>query len=243
MELRYVGCPYPPGTPNYHEWPHLKVDEIYDVAEIFEMEGHVMVRRPGEKRWPAPGSHLFGLHPEWFDSTSTPIPIVSCGYHYNEFLHDFYGVLLDHPELVDTIGKLRDIDVPDVDMDEDFATWQKREAVSLPENGALRLYELLSLPVPPSFGVFKHVHLADERIGSPFAYAGAFLAELARGDVSTRTFSEQLGLLLYALEIDGFEVTEIDMSFWQGTDGGDRLINAPGGKLVYGTNNPPDMLD
>lgn len=242
MILKYVGCPEPPDSPRYYELPGLVIGGEYEIAEIFEMEGHVMVQRPGETRWPCPGSPVFGIHPEWFEPTKAPIPIVSCGFRYHDYLCDFFGVILDRPEYVDVVGRLKQVDCPDED--EEFDDWQRREAPDFSTDTALALYEFLRLPVPVDFGVCKYVFLADGKVNSPFAYAGAHLAALARHRVTTDEFGQRLGQLLYSLEIRGFEVADIDLGYWEGTRGGDRLINAsPDGGLIYGTDNLPEMLD
>lgn len=226
------------GSPQYRasSVQPIEIGEAYEVAEIFEMEGHLMVRKPGEDRWPVPGSQGFGWMPEWFEPTEKPIPIISCGFRFNDFLTDFFGVILG-PEQVEVVRALKDVSDPDDD--EEFEVWRAREVAELPLEAAQNLFELMQLPVPLHFGAFQHVFLADEPLKSPFGFVGTFLAELARDDVSKDVVGEHLGRLLYSLEIRGFEVAEINLRFWEGT-GGDRLINAPpDGRLVYGTHSEP----
>lgn len=242
MILRYRGCPYPPGSKRHYELPHLDVGREYEVAEIFEMEGHVMARTPGTERWPAPGEPTFGIHPEWFAPTSETIPIVSCGFRYDDFLVGLYGVLLHERHQIEMVKQLKTIDLPDDH--ETFDAWRSRELREWRRERAEALHALLTLPVPTHFGSMRHVFLCEERVsGDSFAYVGAFLNDLARRDVSRRVYGESLDRLLSVLEVRGSVVREIEASFWQGTRGGMRLINAPpDGRLVYGTDNPPDFL-
>lgn len=243
MILTYRGCPQQPGTRWHHELAQMEVGRQYEVAEIFEMEGYVMARPPEAKRWPVPGTPAFGIQPEWFDATNEPLPIVSCGFYYNDFLRNFYGVVLEDPREVEAIAHLKGVEPPDDE--ENFDDWQARELDDASPAVARALYQLMLLPVATDFGVFRHVHLAEEVSRDTFAYAGAFLDALARFDVTRHDYSEALGRLLNALEIPSFEVSEIDTAFWQGTRGGKRLINAKAdGTFIYGTENPPNfMLD
>lgn len=246
MILTFRGCPDPPGSRWYYELPHMEIGGEYEVAEIFEMEGHVMARRPGADRWPVPGMPAFGIHPEWFAPTDEPIPIVSCGFYYNDYLEHFYGVLMWEPRRIEAVEHLSEVDLPDDE--EGFEQWRSRAVGRASIEVAQALYELLDSPVPTEFPIFRDVFLAHDIAGHRIACeklgaAGAFLHDLARQDVSRHDYSETLGRLLNALEIPSFEVEEIDLGFWQGTGGGRRLINAPpGGRLIYGTENPPDFM-
>jgi len=237
--LRYRGAP--PNAPRRRESPDLLIGAEYEVAEIFEMEGHLMARPPGETRWPGPHQPRFGIPPEWFEPTPQPIPIVSCGYVYCDFLSDFHGAILTRKEALDAVQQLNSFDPPDED--EEFDDWNQRAGCAMRADGAAALFNLLTLPTPTHFGVFRHILGADRPVGRTFAYAGTFLADLARDDVSANDYGEHLGNLLVTLEIGGFEIETTTLNFWQGTGGGDRLINAPpDGRLIYGTDNPPDML-
>ena len=219
----------------------MEIGRQYEVAEIFEMEGYVMARLPGTDRWPVPGTSAFGIQPEWFEATDEAIPIVSCGFYYNDFLRHFYGVILEDPREVEAITHLKDAEPPDDE--ENFNDWQARGLNDASPAVARALFQLMLLPVATDFGVFRHVHLADGVSRNTFAYAGVFLDALARFDIARNEYSETLGRLLNALEIPSFEVEEIDVAFWQGTRGGKRLINAKAdGTIVYGTENPPDFM-
>jgi hypothetical protein len=236
--LRYVGCPYPPESGYWHALPGFVVGELYEVAEIYEMDGHLMVRAPGAARWPAPGEWGFGIHPEWFSPTSEPIPIISCGFYYNEFLIDFFGVTLQQRAHVDLVRLLDAVDYPEDD--ELFESWRARAAAALPPECAEPLFRLQHIRMPLHMGVAEQVFLADEGVGRSFAYVGTFLADLARRDMSRQMYAERLAPLLRAMGVQEFEIREVNLTYWQGTHGGDRLINAPpDGRLIYGTDNEP----
>lgn len=242
MRLKYRGFPDSPMTARYYAEAGLVVGEKYDVAEILEVEGHLMARPLGADPWPGPGHRLFGIPPQGFEPTPQPIPILSCGFRFNSHLMDFFGVLLTRPEGIAAVRALEAVDVPDED--EPFDDWAARACEELSPTAAEACFELFQLPVPCDMGVVRQVYLSDEPLPREFAYIGCYLAELARHDVSQSTFEECLGRVLYALELRGFEIGEISIRFWQGTGGGDRLINAPpDGRLIYGTLNEPDEDD
>jgi|GEM_PF-4728111 len=238
MVLKYLGCRDSASLAQYYEAAGLVVGQAYEVAEIFEAEGQLMVRPVGAERWPPPGHPFFGLQPEYFEPTDKPIPIVSCGFRHNSYLTDFLGALLTQPEHIELIRELERVDLPDEE--ERFARWVARAARDLSREAAQAYFELLKLPVPCDMGIIEQVYLVDEPLPERFAYIGCYLAELGRHDVRRATFETRLGDLLNALEIRGFEIGEIGLSFWQGTAGGERLINAPpDGRLIYGTLNQP----
>jgi hypothetical protein len=245
--LKFLGCPYPPGSPEYRspESYPLVAGEKYEVAEIYEAQEHLMVRPVGAARWPVPGDPWFGWHPEWFEPTAQPIPIVSCGFYYNTTLTGFYGVILQRAEHIELVRELDEVDWPNDD--EPFEEWHERAARALPFGAAELLYRLLEPHLLLCQDVYEHVFLADHHlgpVGPRFAYVGTFLQDLARHDVRKHEFGERLGEFLYAMGIQDFEVDEINFGFWQGTRGGDRLINAPpDGRCIYGTDNEPDSDD
>ncbi len=71
----------------------LTIGQRYEVAEIYEWPWRLMVRQPGETRWPAPGSPWFGWSADEFEDHTEPIPILRCGFeHIERFMH-FYGAL------------------------------------------------------------------------------------------------------------------------------------------------------
>src|SRR5512143_3076783 len=106
--LKFRGSPHPPNSPGYRapEQLPMEIGKAYEVAEIYEMEGHLMVREPGATEWPRPGSYRFGWHPDYFETSAEPIPIVSCGFEYNEFLTDFFGVILNRPPHIECVREL-----------------------------------------------------------------------------------------------------------------------------------------
>jgi hypothetical protein len=64
----------------------------YEVAEILEHPGHVMVRKPDGK-WPKPGEWYFAMHAdEYFESPRQGIPAFSCGFEYVDM--QFFGAIV-----------------------------------------------------------------------------------------------------------------------------------------------------
>jgi len=71
---------------------HIVAGRRYEIAEILEHPGHVMVQKPNG-RWPIPGEPYFAMHPdEYFESPKRSIPAVSCGYDYVEL--EFFGSII-----------------------------------------------------------------------------------------------------------------------------------------------------
>ncbi len=240
--LKFRGAPEPQDAYHLPAGLPLEAGKAYEVAEIYELEGFLMVREPGATRWPRPGSHHFGWHPHYFELSAVPIPIVSCGFEANKVLTNFFGVLFTRPEHVACVRALKAIALPDDE--EELDAWADRAAGDLPPERAEALFELLQLPALLQAGEFSQVFQADQPLGSRFAYLGWFLADLARAEVSRAQADDCLSRLIDVFDLSGVEVGELDVSFWQGTDGGDRLINAPpDGRLIYGTLNAPADQD
>lgn len=85
MKLRCIVAPNP-------ERSEIVVGCRYEVAEILELPGHAMVRKPNGK-WPKPGEFYFGMHADmYFESSPNGIPAVSCGYSLEE--PEFFGVVI-----------------------------------------------------------------------------------------------------------------------------------------------------
>jgi hypothetical protein len=237
MILRYRGCPDPPDSPHYHEFPHLVIGEKYEVAEIFEMDGHLMVRKPGQTRWPAPGEDGFGVHPEWFEYVDEPIPILSCGYEYNDTLCNYFGVLLDQPEHIEIVRALRRLEGPDDD--QTFETWNAREGAGFPEDAARALFDWLT-NYPYDFGWVSEALLVDPPVNVPFAFMGAYGDAVFRMDVRHADLKSCIDRVLRGFGIRDVEAGVIDCSYWRGTGKG-RLINpSTAEKFLYGINYERD---
>jgi hypothetical protein len=71
-----------------------KAGKFYEVAEILELPGHAMVRKPNGK-WPKPFEPYFAWHAdEIFEPSPNGIPAYSCGYRYEEL--EFFGTIVPH---------------------------------------------------------------------------------------------------------------------------------------------------
>ena len=57
-----------------------QLGKSYEVAEIYEWPWHLMVRNPGERRWPAPDNPWFGWSADEFETPAEPVPILRCGF-------------------------------------------------------------------------------------------------------------------------------------------------------------------
>lgn len=221
MLLKFLGHKHP--TP-------FEVGEVYDVAEIFEMPMHVMVRRPGEERWPVPGSPWFGWHPdELFERTDKPIEIISCGFFYNEYLSEFYGVLVRDAGHIETLRKLKELEYECPDNEDEVAAWEARVAAEFSVDVARALSRLDDSLICCEFGVFDNVFLAEEAgIGPSVGFAGCDLVAMGRMEISKALVRRTIEEFLEPLGIRGLEPRDHACGFWQGP-GGRRLISPPEG--------------
>lgn len=231
MILRYLGCPEPPESKHRYDLRGLAAGQRYEVAEIFEMPGHLMAREVGSPDWPAPGAERFGIHPEWFEAVDEAIPIVSCGFEYNDTLCDFFGVLLDGPEHVEVVRALQRLDGPDES--EPFSEWRERAAAALTQDAAMALFEWMQR-CPYDWGVVEDALLIDPPLRAPFAYLGAYGTAVLRMDVRHADLRTCIEGALHALGIRGVDARLQDCCYWRGT-GQARLVNArTPDKFLYG---------
>ena len=79
MILKYLG-PESHCDPPFKGSVPFQIGLPYEVAEILEMEQHLMCRVPGASKWPGPGDPMFGWHPELFEEPALPVEVLSCGY-------------------------------------------------------------------------------------------------------------------------------------------------------------------
>jgi hypothetical protein len=88
VNLRCINAPYKQtGRGQY-----LVAGKYYEIAEIMEMPGHAMARKPDGK-WPKPGDPYFAFHAD--DCFSVPkdgIPAFSCGYMCVD--EQFFGTII-----------------------------------------------------------------------------------------------------------------------------------------------------
>lgn len=126
MILRFLGEPDYPDQSLYEDpvCCPLRIGESYEVAEIYDWPGHVMVRKPGERSWPVPGSSWFAWHEEEFEIPKRPIPILRCGFYWNDYLSSYFGITVTEPEVVCRFRALDEVDCPDEG--EPFTAWHRR---------------------------------------------------------------------------------------------------------------------
>lgn len=213
------------------------VGEAYEVAEIFEHPWHLMVRNPGDAQWPKPGDPEFGWHPEFFVRTDKPIPIVACGYVYQDYLSDCFGVLLDDPEDVARVrgyDELEDVVVdrhekPWPQENESYDEWHARVGHEYPGLLAQCVYGLENLAIGvPAVQITDDVFLADaEGIRVPFATVVYGTQQMVNYDVSNSVAQQRITALLRCLSIDARPARLLRNVAWWARDENPRLINPP----------------
>jgi hypothetical protein len=62
----------------------------YDIAEIIEFPGHLMIRKSRSHKWPSPGSPLFGIPTGSHFRISSKTPAFSCR-KTRLYLYDYFG--------------------------------------------------------------------------------------------------------------------------------------------------------
>ena len=227
MILRFLADPdYP--DPSLYEDPArcpLRIGESYEVAEIYEARGHVMVRKPGERSWPVPGSPWFCWHDDEFETPERPIPILRCGFHLNDYLSSCFGIVVTEPKDVCTLRALDELDWPDEG--EPFATWRRRAASTLEDVVARALYDVIE-SCAIHMGFMDRVFFSEPQLPPEFAYLGSDCVEMIRMDYSKTRVQREIDRFLAALNIPTQQARVLghDMSFWQGT-AKDQLIDEP----------------
>ena len=206
--------------PGLEHWP-LVVGQTYDVAEIYEVPYHLMVRRPGEKRWPVPGDLMFGWHPELFEPTTTPIEICSCGYEYVDLLCDKLGVVMSEPEVVEWCRTFQRATSCD-----DVSSWSGDPAELHRMHEIFdQAYEELPLGSPDMY-VCDDLFFPEDEIACPFAALYHSTQTLLHCDVKRTEASEMLRRFLALAGLPPKEPQILQVTYFRG-NGQPRLINPP----------------
>jgi len=209
------------------EYP-FKVGKIYEVAEIYEHPGHVMVRAPGATKWPKPGDPTFNWHPcEVFEPTNEPIEILSCGYAYEDYCNDMFGVVIDNPSDVARLKHLTDelqfrYELEDLD---DYQTWRNQFALHLPLWLAEAWYELETSSTNPDVAYFTNLIFGDG-LKWLFVAVGFHYREMVTSDMRKAEAAQEVVGYLAKLRIQCPIPDHLSLQFWAG-DGSPRLINPP----------------
>ncbi len=213
------------------------IGEAYEVAEIFEHPWHIMLRKPGDTDWPRPGDPMFGWHPDFFERTETPIPIISCGYVYADHMSDCFGVLLDDPEAIAKVQKFEEIEDAIVDQhdiawvmdEEDYESWHTRMGHMYPNPVARCVYDLEQSPIgTPAIHIPENVHLTEHGLYLPFATVAYSTQEMVEHDVSNSQAQNNINTFLKSLSIGPHPARILYDVAWWSIDEKPRLINPPG---------------
>lgn len=234
MILKYVGDEEEGAPSKPKSAGPLVVGQSYEVAEIYEWPWHLMVRRPGERRWPGPGNPLFGWNADEFDTPTEPISILRCGFVHVERLTNFFGALVHNPQQIERFRALSYLRYPH--FGETFEAWlanpygelsaaARYYAPDLPPLSAevaRAFYDWVEFPAhsfgPPESGVIDEVVAANQPLKVPFLFVGrGGEPHCCRACHDTRATALKTCLerLLRSLGIDGVEARELNLRFWQ----------------------------
>jgi hypothetical protein len=234
MILKYVGMEEDrEGQPAKPPEP-LAVGTSYEVAEIYEWPWHLMVRKPGERRWPAPDSPWFGWSADEFETPGEPVPILRCGFVHVERFTNFFGALVDNPLHIERFRALYFLRYPHYG--ETFDAWFAQPQAELsaaaryyapdppplsPEVGRA-YYDWTQFPAhsfgPPDTGIIDEVFAPDRPLKVPFLYVGrSHELQCCQACMGTRAAALKTCLerLLHSLGIDGVEAGPLKFRFWQ----------------------------
>lgn len=199
---------------------------MYDVAEILEEPGFLMVRAPGSSTWPSPGDTLFSIDPYLFDPVTTPIEILSCGYQRVTYLNGKLGCLFSEKSDIDALEQAR-VDLKDVDTPqagESFDDWRARAAQNLSDPLATYLYSLGDGPLfEPEVLIYVGVvapKCLPRRLGAVLYDCTA----LVRWDIGRLGAERRISEFLGSLGVRVGRIGMLDTVFWIG-NGAPRLIN------------------
>jgi hypothetical protein len=233
MILKYVGNA-DEGEAQAKRAGPLVVGTSYEVAEIYEWPWHFMVRKPGERRWPAPGNPWFGWSADEFETPVEPVPILRCGFVHVERFTNFFGALIDNPLHIERFRALYLLRYPHYG--EAFDAWYASPQAELgaaaryhapdppPPSAEIgrAFYEWAQFPAysfgPPDTGVIDEVAVSDRPLKVPFLYVGRISEpQCCRTCHEARAAALKTCLqrLLHSLGIDGVEVGELNFRFWQ----------------------------
>jgi len=227
MLLRYLG-PQPDRTPHIHAGggPPLRAGATYDVAEILERLGFLMVREPGAPTWPAIGDPLFDVDPHLFETPTTPIEILSCGYQWTVFCSDTLGCLLSNPAEVAAVERATEaLEHVDTAKDgESFDAWKARTAPQLPAALARFMYSFGDTPPwEPDTKIYDDVVWPPE-LTPRVAVVDYHCDGLVRWDMSRAEGERRIVEFLDLIGVRDARPRFLDDDFWHG-DGSPRIIN------------------
>jgi len=212
----------------------LVVGTSYEVAEIYEWPWHLMVRKPGDRRWPTPDSPWFGWSADEFEAPAEPVPILRCGFMHVERFTNFFGALVDNPLHIERFRGLYLLRYPH--FGEAFETWYADPHAELsaaaryyapdapplsPEVGR-SYYDWVQFPAhsfgPPDTGIIDEVFAPDRPLKVPFLFVGRssepYCCRTCHGAQAV-ALKACLERLLRSLGIDGVEVRDLNLRFWQ----------------------------
>ncbi|MDX2198374.1 MAG: hypothetical protein SF069_05310 [Phycisphaerae bacterium] len=224
MRLKYIDNDSPgnQGGRDYgSRW--FRRGECYEVAEIHERPGFLMVRPVGEAAWPRPGDSWFDIDPYAFETPLEPIPIRSCGYVLHN-LGDYYGCIIDDGRAIDAIAvsEARFSDIDDVQAGESVDAWASRMRLDHdPRLAAFWYGHMQRAFVAPDIRVVDSIVAGTTP--ARFAVVAYPVTELVRRETSLvdaarliREYGEIFGV--------GLEPKLLDDEYWTGT-GEPRIIN------------------
>ncbi|OQY98898.1 MAG: hypothetical protein B6D36_16930 [Planctomycetes bacterium UTPLA1] len=217
MILKYLG-PEAFGDPPFKGEVPLQVGFPYEVAEILEMDDHLMCRVPGASKWPAPGDPMFGWHPELFEEPELPVEIVSCGY-IESHVYSYWGVVINDQADVEKLRKYEavyndHIDPPDYPVMMTFEAW-RAQMPDLSESVARVVFELECLPASmPEIAIVDDAVYPPE-LRTPFATVSYESNLMIRYDLTRRDAEARIRMFLVSLEIEPLPLEEVNFSYWR----------------------------
>jgi hypothetical protein len=184
---------------------------------------------------------MFSWHPEFFERTDQPLPILSWGYSYRDDMSSCFGVVIDD---VDDVAKIRRYEKASDRIyqmvphswpieEECFTAWHER--IGRPYSSALGrcLYRLERHEIGvPAVSIHDDVFLPDAEIQLPFATVTYSTDEMVKYNVSCAQANRHIGSLLHALSIAPRKAGIPAISWWSYGEF-PRLINAPGCPEMY----------
>ena len=234
MILKYVGDEGGPEGMAARAAGPLAIGKSYEVAEIYEWPWHLMVRNPGERRWPAPDNPWFGWSADEFETPAEPVPILRCGFIHVERFTNFFGALIDNPLHIERFRALYFLRTPH--FGETFETWSARPQAELsaaaryyaPDPPPLSravgqaYYDWAQFPAhsfgPAETGVIDEIFAPDRPLKVPLVYVGrSSEPQCCRACHAERAAALKTCLerLLRCLGIDGVQAQELNLRFWQ----------------------------
>jgi len=216
MILKYLG-PEAYGDPPFKGEVPFQIGFPYEVAEILEMDDHLMCRAPGASKWPGPGDPMFGWHPELFEEPALPVEIVSCGYFDKRF-YGYWGVVIKNQADVDKLRKYAaiyhdHIDPPDYPVMMTFEAW-RAQMPDLSDRVARVVFEFECLPASMPEIVIIDDAVYPPELRSPFAIISYESNMMIRFDLSRQDVEARINKFLVSLEIEPLPLGEVNFGYW-----------------------------